>query len=607
MIRRLVSSLSLVLAALVSPLTGLPLTTVDEDLGEATVPGALASLDVAVVVPLTPPVERDAILSANALSSLTDETGALTRQLDALDGSPATIGLDPRIPASIRLLGSDAPGSAVSWLDRLEELPNEVFLLGYADADPVVLSQALGAPALEPRAFDFAIDPELFRRAPTVTSTPSPTTTTPSPTSTPGPTSAAGPRTAPDPPETGEPEDEHGDPSVEQPSPLPADPPTDPAEPEVPAIPTTRTLLGWGADITGLVWPGDDTVVRDDLELLIAGGAETVLLTSDNVDREGPHLDLGELGALVSDAELSTVFRDAVLARTTIDADSAEQDLTELVAATAAQSDRARVITLDRDWAVGGLRLAEALDAVSTAAETRFVTLAEVLDSPSERGSIVDRPQSEERLEASRRIVAALERERNFAPILLDQEELLGPRTLMALQLFSVGWLGRDQLWSSSVEGFLDVSDTLLGSVQIVESELESLVLASRTELPVSVSNALGAPVTVFVEVRSRLPSLRIEEQLVELQLGPNSTSRALIPVESVANGRVVVDVTLRNAAGEQLGEAKDMILDFQAGWETAGTVIAAALVVALFLFGIVRNVLRRRRDSDNDAASADG
>ena len=79
--------------------------------------------------------------SPRRLENWTGPTGLLTRQLDALAGRRVAIGIDPRIIASIRVLGSSAPPSATAWLQRLSEMPNEMFPLAYADADLAVQAQ----------------------------------------------------------------------------------------------------------------------------------------------------------------------------------------------------------------------------------------------------------------------------------------------------------------------------------------------------------------------------------------------------------------------------------------------------------------------------------
>lgn len=89
------------------------------------------------VAPLSTPGVAQGLLDAETLALLTAETGDLSRQLSAVAGRPVMVAIDPRIIASIRLLGADAPASATGFLERLAAIPNETTLLPWADADPV--------------------------------------------------------------------------------------------------------------------------------------------------------------------------------------------------------------------------------------------------------------------------------------------------------------------------------------------------------------------------------------------------------------------------------------------------------------------------------------
>ena len=89
----------------------------------------------ALIVPITAPPIEAGILSSAALDELTAEDGALTAQLDAVDGTGAILAVDPAIPAAIRALGETAPASAAAWLERLMALPTDRFALQYGDAD----------------------------------------------------------------------------------------------------------------------------------------------------------------------------------------------------------------------------------------------------------------------------------------------------------------------------------------------------------------------------------------------------------------------------------------------------------------------------------------
>jgi hypothetical protein len=141
--------------------------------------------------------------------------------------------------------------------------------------------------------------------------------------------------------------------------------------------------------------------------------------------------------------------------------------------------------------------------------------------------------------------------------------------------------------------------------VQIAEGS-DLLLLSETSTLRVQVSNALQVAVTVFVNVRALSPILHIEDTLVEVAIEPDSTSTATVPVESIANGDVTVRAELRAPNGTTLGDVRFVKVILQAGWETAGTLVVGSIVVLVFGVGLVRVILRRRREAAA-VESADG
>lgn len=128
------------------------------------------------ILPIVPPPSTSGLLTASALTELTGASGILTRQLAIAQGRLVTIAVDPRIMASIEALGENAPEGALSWLSLLKSLPNESFLLAYADADISAQSQAGAGSLLLPSTTDVITPLVLSDTAatPTPTATPSP-------------------------------------------------------------------------------------------------------------------------------------------------------------------------------------------------------------------------------------------------------------------------------------------------------------------------------------------------------------------------------------------------------------------------------------------------
>jgi hypothetical protein len=109
------------------------------------------------ILPVVPPPSTSGLLTEVELTELTGPSGILTRQLAVAQGRPVAIGVDPRILTSIEVLGEKAPESALAWLSVLKSLPNETFLLAYADADISAQAQAGAGSLLTPDTTDVIV------------------------------------------------------------------------------------------------------------------------------------------------------------------------------------------------------------------------------------------------------------------------------------------------------------------------------------------------------------------------------------------------------------------------------------------------------------------
>ncbi|HEX7835349.1 MAG TPA: DUF6049 family protein [Pseudolysinimonas sp.] len=541
------------------------------DVTTAAVTPGEGPVSVAIVMPLTVPPTVTGLLDAETLEAYTAPDGILTRQLDAVAGTSVAIGLDPMVTASIRVLGEAAPDAALAFLDRLRTASNEVFLLSYADADPIVAAEADGGDALAPLGFDFAIDPADF--GPAATPTPTPT---------------------------------------ENPDPQPTEAPDDGNDTR-PPLPTTEDLLAWPTTLESIAWPAEGTVDADGLATLADLGFADVLMSGANVSPVSTALvDLGDVDGLVTDDEVTAAVRDAVYATTPTGYQGAVSRLgTTLQARAAATPGRTIIATLDRRWPSGSMRVSDVLTAIGAASASQVVTLGEVLAGPRGGAQLVeaDPDAVDERVDATADLVDAAADEAGFLAIAEDATVITQPRRLALLGLSATGWRADGPRWTVATHDFLTASRATLDAVQIAEGS-DLLLLSDVSSLRMQVSNALPVAVTVYLSVRPLRPILHVKDSLVEVTIEPDSTSNTTVPVESIANGDVTVRAELRGANGAKLGHVRFVKVILQAGWETAGTLIAASLVVAVFGIGIVRVILRRRRragvDGSDDAGTPD-
>lgn len=533
---------------------------------------------VSVVVPITAPVGDDGLLDAGELATMTSPLGTLTRELDEVLTTSATIALDPMILASIRVLGSEAPASALAWLDRLSAAPNEVFLLAYADADLAPLARHGALDLSEPVGFDFAIDPEAFgpaeSPAPTPTSTP-----TAEPTQAPLETATPTPTPTPTPTET-----------------------VDPDEP--PPLPTTAELLSWPDAIARIVWPSAGSAVAADLAAYREAGFDAVLLSSANVSESpGALVDIDGTRAIVADTAASDLFREA---STSIDDATRAQAISRLGLAldglAAAHPGRSVVLTLDRRSAFSFFGLAEAYAAVGERESTVLAGLSEVLAGAPASAAVVAGADSPH-IAAGPALASGIRAEEEFASILSDPAQLTAPRRLELLALLSVPGVTTPD-WQAGADAFLERSAEILESVTIVDTG-NVLITSSQTSLPVRVANALDFSVTVRVDARPLRPSLRVDSP-VDVTVEPGSSKTVRLDAQAITNGEVVVEVSLSSpTTGTPIGQSRRFDTDLQAQWETVG-IVAGAVVALVFAAGIARNVIVRRRQAARERAAGE-
>jgi len=536
---------------------------------------------VALAAPITTPESTTGVLDAAALAAYTSPQGTLTRQLRPLLDQPVAIAVDPMIPASIRLLGSEAPDSAVAWLDALTSADNELFALSYADSDLAGLSQA-GSPVLGPTSFEHLVDAARFDGTATAPPT---ATTSPSADTEPSSSDPGGP----------------SEPGTE-PTPAPS---------TAPPLPTLESLTSLPTDLPPLAWPVDDTVVASDLATFTSGGYEGTILSSDNVAAtEGPtenaHATIEGSTALVADGALSDLLDEAAGARDDLALDSASARLSATLATITHErpSDRRTLlVTLDREWDTSADRLGSAVDALEAQPWSATATLADALAAPATETTIVDRPEPDARVDALRELVAADRSVVDFSTVLEDPAVATGALRLRTLALAAPSWTANVDGFAGEVDAQEARAAQITSSVSVVEGS-DVAILGDRSSLPVYVQNETDSPATVYLTVVPSNSFLSVEESSIPVTVQARSQGRVMVPVTSIANGPVVVNMTLASQTGAPVGVPASVAITVQAGWETAITGTLGGLVVLLFGGGILRSVLKRRRAR---AAGEDG
>lgn len=497
-------------------------------------------IGLALAYPLTTPPIESGLIPAARLEAWTGPAGALTRQLQAVDGAAVAIGLDPRIPASIRVLGSSAPESAVEWLAELDGLPNEVFPLAYADADLAAQSQAGLDQPLEPLGFADAVDPADFTQG----------------------VGQGGATAAP-----GE-------------------------------TPDSESLLDWGFTRTDIAWPADDTVASGDLDMFAAGGLTTAILAPGNVEPVGDVVSaaatLEGRAAVAADHRITPALRAAAAAASDTEWRAAASRAVAELALASEDAPATLLGTFARSGGEEAGRIAATLAALSSTPWSQPASLVEAVGAPPVARTLAPLPEAQQRLDNVQRMLAAERAVAEFSDVLADPTVLTAPTRRDLLALLSTSWIPEQAEWTGAVGRWLVDRRAITDSVSIVPTSTV-LVVASETGIPITILNALPYPVEVIVTVAPSNGRLVVDDS-VDVVVEAETRSTVSVPVAAgVGSGEVSLEVTLTSPDGTRVGDAVIVPANVQADWEGVGAAVLAAIAVAVFAIGVVRSVRRRR------------
>ena len=515
---------------------------------------------VAIILPVTIPRTTDSFVSqgathfgtffsAETLERYTAPGSPLALGLDAVIDRGATIAIDPLVVASIRRLGSTAPPSAVDWLTRLDAATNDTFTLGFADSDVTAPLQAGREEVLRTGSLDYAIDTSLFAGVPTET---------------------------PDPDATADPET------------------------QLPPLPTSADLTAWDSTLPSVSWPVADTVIGSDLAAIEDSGYATTILSSKNVSRTSranASATIAGYPVLVTDETISSLLDSTIGAETE---SSWESSMDALGAAITSYSERGLGTTLalsiDRTQEVPTQWLTRTIDAVDALTEANLVPLHTIASTTPTKAKVIDKPQSTTRIDRVADLLASQALDRQFARIAETPQLITGERRARLLVTLSPAASQRPGGWGASTDEFLRESSDLRASVQLVPSG-DILALADRSRLPIYVDNALNQEVTVYVTVSPSLPLVAVDDDRVKFTIKAQSLDKVEIPVQSLSNGDVDLRVSLHTDTDlrVRVGEANQLSMNVRAGWEGPVTIAIGIVVVAFFIFGLVRTIIRRR------------
>jgi hypothetical protein len=530
-------------------------------------PADPAEIGLGVVIPITAPHLAAGLLTADELIALTAPDGALTAQLDGVEGTPAILAVDPAVPASIRVLGTTAPATATAWLARLETLPNSRFALQFGDADIAAqLETGLSAP-LGPTSLTAYMNPDDF--VPEVESEPTPGAT-----------------------------------------------PTPGVDPEAPVLPTLAELLEIGPNSReGVYWPTGGSAgpaiveelggisVDDQASLTVIPSASTTAGAAG--DTVAAHGIAGDASALVYDSDVSAALEEAsALDDTSLRAAALAQATAYLAFATQETEGAPLLVSLGRNPDRSRVGLGATIGAALGAPGVTPFTIGGLANSAGTAIEIEAAPDQTARAAAASALLSEEGELSRFATILDDTSLLTGPERAEILQLLGNGWLTDDAGWSTAVGAHRAETQATLDSVGLVPTPPINL-FGSNVGLRFWVRNDLPYPVNLVLYVTP--DDLRLDVQRANpLIAQPSSNTRVEVPVQArVGNGDVTLELQLRSRASVAIGDPESVEVSVRAEWETFGVAALATVVGALLLLGVVRTVLRiRGRRKGTDAAA---
>ncbi|MDH6423443.1 hypothetical protein M2120_001182 [Aurantimicrobium minutum] len=364
------------------------------------------------ILPIVPPPSTSGLLTAQELTELTGPSGILTRQLSVAQARPVAIGVDPRILASIDALGDKAPEGALAWLELLTSLPNESFLLSYADADISAQAQSGLQTLLAPSISDVVTAP--------VDTSPSPTTS--------------------------------GAPST-TPSANPA--------------PVARPVFT--PTVNNIAWPVANSVIASDLGIFSGSGFTAAILSSGNVS--GDVLSVGVASGLPSVVTLDGLSS----ALNNNDASRAAAYLA-VSASDETQAGKAFAALPRETFSITGLtKLGMTLDTVLGQNWVSTGSLTTSLAGASSALGITDSPESSQRISVVSSLLARNAALGSFATIAEDPTLITNPASRELAAVLSVGWITNSQ-WSTAVTQSMRASQKVLNSVSVVTSSTINMV-----------------------------------------------------------------------------------------------------------------------------------
>ena len=531
-----------------------------------------ARVPLALVIPLGLP---DAVVTMPSTAQLRDASPRLLALIDTAERTQATLAVDPRIVAAIRLLGDTAPAPAQAVLERLTATTTPVFALQFADADPAAQAALGRTELLQPLGFEY------LRAATGVETDGESTDTEPAPapddesigdgSAPPGPSAA---------PESGDAggSDESGRPS-------------DVSAPDPDALAGANALTRVPQTFPA-AWPAEGAVDRATLELLAASGIRTVVLDSTNVaGTSDARARIDAFTALVADHDLGRAGERALTAPTATERASGRAHAVATLALAAQQGRNGMLLAVDRAAAA---EADDTADLVAALAALPWVRPVAVESLPLGQATLREGETREPRRESLRLAESRSASIDDLAPLLEQPSWLIEFQRVRLLTAFATR-LADPDAFTAFEERYRNTDDTILGGVHPVTAETTQLVGVS-SELPVTLHNALPFDARVTLRVTPTSAAVAVPTRTItDLRVRAEGNQTALVTVRSrVSSGESGLVLSVWDADGKREYRSTTAALTIRSSLETLLLLGLGSAASVLLAVGIARSVRRR-------------
>ncbi|WP_124054469.1 DUF6049 family protein [Arcanobacterium ihumii] len=181
----------------------------------------------------------------------------------------------------------------------------------------------------------------------------------------------------------------------------------------------------------------------------------------------------------------------------------------------------------------------------------------------------------------------------SFANIFQDRSPFMEIINNHSNRLFAVNFRSNVEKRKQYLESLSDDSGLFK---EIHFEPLSTINMISETaSIPVRLTNPLPFPIQVTVQLKGS-DSRLYAPQPVKVAVPAHNTVNVSVPVQARGSGNLRFLLSISNDAGQLVGKSMSVNVRVRASWESTGTLILAALVAGVLVFGLVKSVHNGRR-----------